>query len=148
MERTRAVLRTALAIIYILAGCLHIAKASAFMAIMPPWVPFPREVIIVTGICEILGGEGLLLPVVRRLSGIMLAIYAVCVFPANLYHALAHVHVPPLPDSWWYHAPRLLAQPVVVWWALFAGGVISCPFGPHAGAQAPTTRPDGSAPPA
>ncbi len=148
MERTRTVLRTTLAIIYILAGCLHIAKASAFMAIMPPWVPFPREVIIFTGVCEILGGEGLLLPFVRRLSGIMLAVYAVCVFPANIYHALAHVHVPPLPDSWWYHGPRMLAQPVVVWWALYAGGVVNWPFGARASGQEPTTHRDGSAPPA
>jgi hypothetical protein len=67
----------------------------------------------------------------RRWAGIGLAAYAVCVFPANLYHAFWNVQVPPLPSSWWYHGPRLLLQPVLVWWALWAGEVIDWPFAPH-----------------
>jgi hypothetical protein len=55
----------------------------------------------------------------------------VCVYPANLYHAFGHVVVEGLPSSWWYHGPRLLFQPVLVWWALFSGNVISWPFAPH-----------------
>ena len=141
MDKTRRVMCTVLGVIYIAFGCLHIAASKAFLPIMPPGIPFPREVIIFTGICEILGGQGLLLRPVRKLSGIMLALYAVCVFPANLYHALSHVHVPPLPDSWWYHGPRLLAQPVLVWWALYASGVIDWPFANRVAAQAPTTHP-------
>ena len=58
----------------------------------------------------------------------MLAIYAVCVFPANIKHAMDALAVGGLPTSWWYHGPRLLFQPVIVWWALFAGGVIDWPF--------------------
>ena len=59
----------------------------------------------------------------------MLALYAVCVFPANIKHAFEGIDVPQLPHSWWYHGPRLLAQPVLVWWALFAAGVTDWPFG-------------------
>jgi uncharacterized membrane protein len=58
----------------------------------------------------------------------MLALYAICVFPANIKHAFYGVDVPQLPSSWWYHGPRLLAQPVLVWWALYAGGVVDWPF--------------------
>ena len=57
-----------------------------------------------------------------------LALYAACVYPANVYQALWHKHVPPIPDSWWYHAPRLAFQPVLIWWALFVGGVIDWPW--------------------
>ena len=64
----------------------------------------------------------------RRLAGIMLALYAVCVFPANVKHAIDGIHLPPAPDSWWYHGPRLALQPVLVWWALFCSGVIDWPF--------------------
>ena len=70
------------------------------------------------------GGLGLLLPRTRKAAAIGLALYAVGVYPANVYHALARKKVPPLPDSWWYHGPRLALQPVFVWWALFAGDVI------------------------
>ena len=120
--------RLMLAAIYIGFGIVHLTRADSLIPLMPPWVPAPHAVVLFTGGCEVLGGVGLLVPRVRWLAGLMLAIYAVCVWPANLHHALAHVSVPPIPDSWWYHAPRLAFQPVFVWWALFAGGVIDWPF--------------------
>lgn len=91
---------------------------------MPPRIPRPRAVVIVTGIAEILGGIGILLPPTRKAAAVGLALYAVGVYPANVYHAVARVRVPPIPDSWWYHGPRLAAQPLFVWWALFAGGLV------------------------
>ena len=49
----------------------------------------------------------------------MLALYAVCVFPANIKHAIDDLSSGTgLPI--WYHAPRLLLQPLIVWWALWA----------------------------
>lgn len=128
LDRLRLVLRLLMAAIYILFGGVHLAAADSFLPIMPPVIPYPRAVVLFTGACEIAGGVGLLLPRTRRLAGIMLAIYALCVWPANIYQALWRVHVPPLPDSWWYHGPRLAFQPVLVWWALFAGGVTDWPF--------------------
>jgi len=91
-------------------------------------VPLPRETVLVTGLCEIAGSVALMTPRLRRLAGVMLALYAVCVFPANIRHALDGIHVPPLPDSWWYHGPRLALQPVLVWWPLFCASVIDWPF--------------------
>ena len=121
-------LRWLLAAIYIAFGVVHLRSAPGFLAIMPAWVPYPLEVVLITGVCEILGGLGLLIPRLRWISGVMLALYAVCVYPANLHHALGAVEVGSLPSSWWYHGPRLAFQPVFVWWALFAGGVIDWPF--------------------
>lgn len=119
----RTVLRWLLAAIYIGFGTLHLAKAQSFLPIMPPLIPWPLLVVKLTGACEIAGGLGLMIPGLRKAAGIALAAYAVCVFPANLYHALSGVHVPGLPSSWWYHGPRLAFQPVFVLWALYAGGV-------------------------
>ena len=127
-DLTRLILRWVMAVIYIAAGALHLSAPDKFLAIMPPVIPYPKAVVLFTGACEVAGAIGLLLPVARRLAGVMLAIYAVCVWPANIYEALWHVSAPPLPDSWWYHGPRLAFQPVLVWWALFAGCVIDWPF--------------------
>ena len=129
-EPLRTGLRWALAVLYVLVGLAHLRSAHGFLPIMPPWVPYPLTVILVTGVCEVAGGFGLLIPPLRRTAGIMLALYAVCVFPANLHHAFGHVAAPGLPTSWWYHGPRLAFQPVFVWWALYAGGVIDWPFRP------------------
>ena len=117
-----------MAAFYLAAGLLHLTAADKFLLIVPDWVPYPRAVVLVTGVCEILGALALFPSRTRRLAGVMLALYAVCVFPANIKHAFAGVHVEGLPDSWWYHAPRLAFQPVLVWWALYASGVTSWPF--------------------
>jgi uncharacterized membrane protein len=124
----RAVMRWAMAAFYLAAGIVHLTAPDAFLPIVPHWVPLPHEIVLATGVCEIAGGIALLTRRLRRLAGVMLALYAVCVFPANVKHALDGIHVPPLPDSWWYHGPRLLMQPVLVWWALFCAGVIAWPF--------------------
>jgi uncharacterized membrane protein len=116
---------------YLLAGILHLTSPGAFLPITPDWVPFPREVVLITGICEIAGGIALLAKRLQWIAGVMLALYAVCVFPANLKHAVEGVHLPPVPDSWWYHGPRLAFQPVLVWWALFSAGVIDWPARAH-----------------
>lgn len=81
-----------------------------------------------TGVCELAGAAALLTRRFRAFAGVMLALYAVCVFPANLKHAFYNVDVPGLPSSWLYHAPRLALQPVLVWWALFAARVVDWPF--------------------
>ncbi|WP_457108526.1 DoxX family protein [Methylobacterium sp. P5_C11] len=128
-ETGRRRLRYALAALYAVIGIVHLVAADAMLPLMPDWVPEPRHVILATGLCELAGAAGLLFPPLRRAAAIGLALYAVCVYPANLKHALDHVHVDGIPDSWWYHGPRLAFQPVFVWAALWAGGLIDWPFG-------------------
>jgi uncharacterized membrane protein len=123
--------RGALALIYFGFGLLHLSDADAFLPIMPRMVPFPKLVVELTGGCELAGAIGLVLPATRRWAGACLALYAICVFPANLKHAFGHVVVSGLPNSGWYHALRLAFQPVIVWWGLYAGEVIDWPFPPH-----------------
>lgn len=121
-------MRWPLILLYGAAGIAHILDPDAFLAITPDWVPEPRLVIVATGWCEIAGSLGLMTRSFRRISGLMFALYAVAVFPANIKHAVEGIVVPALPDSWWYHGPRLAAQPVLVWWALYATGWTGWPF--------------------
>jgi uncharacterized membrane protein len=123
----RPVMRWVMAAFYAIAGIGHVATPDSFLLIVPEWVPYPRAVILLTGLCEIAGSIALLTPRLRRLAGIMLALYAICVFPANIKHAIEGIPLPHVPDSWWYHGPRLAFQPVLVWWALFCAEVIDWP---------------------
>jgi uncharacterized membrane protein len=117
-----------LAAFYFAAGVLHLVSPHDFMRIVPPFVPWPEQVVWFTGVCEIAGALGLMVPRLRQLAGMGLALYAICVFPANLYHAFNHIEVAALPSSWWYHAPRFILQPVLVWWALYCSGMMRWPF--------------------
>jgi uncharacterized membrane protein len=125
--RTRQILRALLAAAYLAAGVLHVCIPAPFLGITPPWVPYPAQVIAITGLCEIAGSIGLYLPRTRWWAGVLLAAYAVCVYPANVKHALDYIDHGSGGLSLWYHIPRLAFQPVIVWWALFAGRVIDWP---------------------
>jgi uncharacterized membrane protein len=124
----RAVMRIILAVFYLAAGIIHLTMPDAFMPVMPDWVPLPRETILFTGACELAGSAGLMIPRTRWWAGAMLALYAICVFPVNIKHALMGPPIPGLSNQLYYHIPRLAFQPVLVWWALFAGGVVTWPF--------------------
>ena len=126
---TRNILRWSLAAIYILAGVAHIAFPHPFLLITPQWVPFPPTIVLLTGACEIMGGIGLFSTSWRKPAAIMLALYAACVFPANVRHAVEGLDIPMIPNNWWYHGPRLALQPLLVWAPLYSCSIVSWPFG-------------------
>ena len=131
MSAPRWIARGILAAAFLVAGVAHIASPGGFLKITPAWVWWPEQVIFMTGLCEIAGALALMTPGLRGLAGIMLALYTVCVFPANINHALNHIAIGQTTLGWWYHGPRLAFQPVIVWWCLYAGGVIDWPFSPR-----------------
>jgi uncharacterized membrane protein len=125
---TRAVMRMVMAAFFVAGFVLHFLATSELVAITPDWLPFPRNVVFATGILELVLAFALLIPRLRKISGVLIALYVIAVWPANIKHAVEHIVTPPIPDSWWYHAPRLAFQPVIAWWALFAARVVDWPF--------------------
>ena len=95
-----------------------------YLPMMPPYIPFHGEVIFFTGLCEIAGAIGLLTPRLKELAAMMLALYAVAVFPANVHNAMNGLSVAGLPEANLYYWARLFFQPLIIWWALYAGGLI------------------------
>lgn len=124
----RAIMRWTLAMFFAAAGIAHLAVPSILLSITPGWVPFAPQVIFLTGLCELAGAAALVTRPLRWWAGVALAVYAVCVWPANIKQAIDGVVIPHIPDSWWYHGPRLAFQPVIIWWAMFSAGVIDWPW--------------------
>jgi uncharacterized membrane protein len=129
----RSAFRWLLALFYFIAGIAHLRSPDGFLAITPNWVLFPHEVVAFTGIAEIVGAIGLLIPRTiigwaRPAAGIGLALYALCVWPANFNHALNNIAMNGETLSWWYHGPRLVAQPLIIWLALWVGEATDGPF--------------------
>ena len=125
-------MRWLLAILYLVAGWFHLSAPHTFLTIMPGWVPAPEEVVLWTGIAEALGAIALLQPFslpLRRAGAIGLALYAICVFPANINHFALDMARQDGGFGLAYHLPRMVLQPVLVWLALWTGGVIEWPFG-------------------
>lgn len=106
----------------------HFRLTDDYAAIVPNWVPDPHFMVLFTGWCELFGAAGLLVPRLQKLTGVMLAIFVVCVFPANIRQALEHHPFHGHPIEWSFYGPRLALQPLLVWWPLFCTRVIDWPF--------------------
>jgi uncharacterized membrane protein len=127
----RTALRWLLALFYLLAGIAHLRTPEPFLSITPAWVPEPALVVLLTGVAEIAGAIGLAQgwsQPLRRAAAIGLAAYAVCVFPANIHHCALNMARPDGGLGLGYHVPRMLAQPVIVWLALWVGEVTEWPL--------------------
>jgi len=109
------------AVSYVLVGISHFTHAEFFVAIMPPYLPAHLELVWVSGIFEILGGIGLILPRTRRWAsyGIIALLFAV--FPANLHMAInSETFVAQGMPLWGLYA-RLPVQLVFIAWAYWVG---------------------------
>lgn len=127
----RIALRWLLALFYAYAGYAHIAAPAPFLQIMPSAVPWAEQVVFWTGVAEIAGGVALIQPLsipLRQAGAIGLALYALCVWPANINHMAMDMA---RADGGWgmaYHVPRMALQPVIIWLALWVGEVTHWPF--------------------
>ncbi len=108
-----------LAVAFIGAGVLHLVKPRLFEAIVPPSLPAPRLLVYLSGVAEVLGGAGLLVPGTRVWAGWGLAALLVAVFPANLYMARQSERFARLAPRWLLLA-RLPLQAVLIAWVLWA----------------------------
>ena len=113
-----------LALFYGFAGYMHLAQPAPFLSIMPGWVLWPEAVVLWTGVAEILGAIGLAQPFskpLRQAAGWGLAAYALCVWPANINHFAMDMARAGGGLGLAYHVPRMIAQPVIIWLALWVG---------------------------
>jgi uncharacterized membrane protein len=124
----RAAMRFVLAALYVAAGIAHLWTPDKLLAITPSWVPLAPQVIFLTGLFELAASAALVTRPLRQLAGVTMALYALCVWPANFKHALEGIDLPYLSNNWLYHGPRLVLQPVIIWWALYCADVIDWPW--------------------
>ncbi len=71
-------------LLFVLAGAMHFIKPDFYLTIMPAFLPYPLELVKISGAFEILGGIGLLIPGVRRQAGCGLIALLLAVLPANI----------------------------------------------------------------
>lgn len=99
-------------------GVLHFVDPEPFVRIVPPQLPAPLALVLVSGAFEILGGIGVLVPRSRRFAAWGLVALFVAVFPANVHMAVAGIQpVPDQPVPPWAAWARLPFQAVFVAWA-------------------------------
>nr|WP_307832329.1 hypothetical protein [Planomonospora sp. ID91781] len=105
-------------------GVTFMPNHADMVAMVPPFVPFPALVVYLTGVLELAGAVGLVLPATRRTAGICLALLFVLMLPANVHAALAGVTLAgEAATPLWQRIPeQILYIGVALWAAEVVGG--------------------------
>jgi uncharacterized membrane protein len=75
----------AFAALFVAGGIGHFVKTDVYMRIMPPYLPYHRALVLLSGVFEVVLGILLLVPTTSRLAAWGLIALLVAVFPANVY---------------------------------------------------------------
>jgi uncharacterized membrane protein len=105
---------TRLGAFFLIAGSLHFLRPKPYVAIVPDALPRKREIVFASGVAELAGGAGVLVPSTRRLAGWWLIATLLAIFPANVNMAVnaERFRVVPEPLLW----ARLPLQGALIAW--------------------------------
>jgi uncharacterized membrane protein len=70
---------------FLVGGIAHFAATDTEMRIVPPYIPYPHAMVILSGVFELLGAAGLLYSPTRRTAGAGLVALTIAVTPAHIY---------------------------------------------------------------
>lgn len=99
-------------------GIGHFISPEFFTHIMPPYLPYHLELVYISGIFEILGAVGILIPRFRSMAGYGLFALVICVTPANIHMWIHPELFPEVPAI--FLSVRLIIQAILlygIWWS-------------------------------
>jgi len=117
MSKPKTILLWVMGIGYVVAGLNHFLNPDIYLQMMPPYLPWHRELVAISGIAEVLGGVGVLVPRTRRLAAWGLIALLIAIFPANLHLALNEAPFGGSVQPRWAMWLRLPFQLVFIAWA-------------------------------
>jgi len=110
---------------FAIGGAAHFLATNLEARIVPPYLPWHRAIVLVTGVFELLGAAGILYRPIRRAAGIGLFALTILVTPANVYMLQQH-------DAFAIHLWILIARlPVqvallaVIWWSTIKSAALT-----------------------
>jgi uncharacterized membrane protein len=104
-----------LGLLFVGAGVNHFIDPDFYLAMMPPYLPAHAELILLSGILEVLAGVGVFMARWRQKAGMLMILVMIGVFPANVHMAMNPAVFPEIPV--WFLYLRLPLQGVLIWWA-------------------------------
>ena len=105
---------------FIFAGVMHFVIPKVYKRIVPPDLPAPMTLVYASGVAEIAGGAGLMVPSTRKRAGWWLIATLLAVFPANLHMALHAEDFREVPGGKAALYARLPFQGVFIAWVISA----------------------------
>ena len=99
-------------------GITHFTNPDFFLDIMPDWLPWHLPLVYISGLFEILGAVGILIPRTREWAGNGLIALTIAVTPVNIHMWLNPELFPDVPES--FLSVRLVLQVLLlicIWWS-------------------------------
>lgn len=114
----------AIAALFVSAGLAHFLWPDMFVRVVPPYFSRPLLLVYLSGVAEVLGGSGILIPAVRPYAGWGLILFLAAVYPVHLYmvrHPDAFSRIP----VWALYARLPLQFAIMAWvyWAACRPGI-------------------------
>jgi uncharacterized membrane protein len=106
-------------VLFVFAGSMHFIKPEFYLRMMPPYVPAHALLVQISGVFEMLGGIGLIVPATRRFSAFGLIALLIAVFPANIQMALhpeLYRDIGPA-IAFYLRLPLQFVMIYLLWWA-------------------------------
>jgi uncharacterized membrane protein len=116
-RQAHVISRWMLTLFMIGAGINHFLNPAPYLGMMPAVLPAPLALVYISGVAEILGGLGLILPATRRLAAWGLIALFIAIFPANLNMALNQLPLGTIVLPAWALWARLPLQLLLIGWA-------------------------------
>ena len=110
-------LQVVLALAMVIAGVLHFVSPRVYVRMIPKQLPAPLALVYISGVAEVAGGVGLLIPPVQRAAAWGLIALFVAVFPANVNMAVHRIGIGKTPPAPWILWARLPLQALLIAWA-------------------------------
>jgi len=100
---------------FVFTGVMHFLKPKVFLGIMPKFLPYPLQLVYLSGACELLFAILLAIPATRYWGAWLIILLLIAVFPANIQMAVSFYRQenPYL----WLALLRLPLQFILIWWA-------------------------------
>ncbi|AFZ16159.1 DoxX family protein [Allocoleopsis franciscana] len=115
--RLKEIFRAILSVSIIVVGITHFVKPLEYASIVPPQFGDRLAMVYISGFFEILGGIGLLIPLVSVAAAWGLIALFIAVFPANIYQAIHSIPIEGIPHHPLFYWFRLPFQAVFMAWA-------------------------------
>ena len=117
MKKLKFATMVIFAAFFFVAGVNHFVNPPFYLNIMPPYLPWPAALVIISGVAEVVLGIALLIPKLSRLAAWGIIALLIAVFPANLHMTMHPELYPEIPViALWI---RLPIQGLLILWAYY-----------------------------
>ena len=119
LQQWSAATRFGLAVMFLFTAAAHFnSMRDDLVRMVPPSVPNPELMVTLTGVCEVLGAIGLLIPWTRRIAAVSLVLFLIAVLPANIHAARSALTLNGAPVTpLWSRIALQIAFIALLWWS-------------------------------